>query len=175
MSYMKNITALLPMKGHSERVPRKNLKNFNGKPLFHVIIDKLIESKFINDIIINTDCDLIKKSVKETYKDYIIIHKRPKEIQGDMVSMNKIIEYDLKNSKSEIYVQTHSTSPLISIKSLDMAIQKMIKRKNQFDSIFSVTKTQTRFYDKNGNPLNHNPKELIRTQDLDPLFEENSC
>ena len=111
MSYMKNITALLPMKGHSERVPRKNLKNFNGKPLFHVIIDKLIESKFINDIIINTDCDLIKKSVKETYKDYIIIHKRPKEIQGDMVSMNKIIEYDLKNSKSEIYVQTHSTSP----------------------------------------------------------------
>ena len=91
-----------------------------------------------------------------------------------MVSMNKIIEYDLKNSKSEIYVQTHSTSPLISIKSLDMAIQKMIKRKNQFDSIFSVTKTQTRFYDKNGNPLNHNPKELIRTQDLDPLFEENS-
>ena len=50
MSYMKNITALLPMKGHSERVPRKNLKNFNGKPLFHVIIDKLIESKFINDI-----------------------------------------------------------------------------------------------------------------------------
>ncbi len=174
MSYMKNITALLPMKGHSERVPRKNLKNFNGKPLFHVIIDKLIESKFINDIIINTDCDLIKKSAKETYKDYIIIHKRPKEIQGDMVSMNKIIEYDLKNSKSEIYVQTHSTSPLISIKSLDMAIEKMIKRKNQFDSIFSVTKTQTRFYDKKGNPLNHSPKELIRTQDLDPLFEENS-
>jgi N-acylneuraminate cytidylyltransferase len=44
-----------------------------------------------------------------------------------------------------------------------------------FDSIFSVTKIQTRFYERNGNPFNHNPKELLRTQDLSPLFEENSA
>jgi CMP-N-acetylneuraminic acid synthetase len=168
------ITVLLPMKGHSERVPNKNLKMFNGKPLFHVIVDKLLTSKYINKIIINTDSDLIADSATNTYKNFIYIHKRIREIQGDFVSMNKIIEFDIKNSNSDIYIQTHSTSPLISIKSLDLAIEKMIDKSIEFDSIFSVTKIQARFYDKNGSPFNHNSKELIRTQDLEPLFEENS-
>lgn len=168
------ITLLLPMKGNSERVPNKNLKMFNGKPLFHAIVDKLRNSKYISQVIINTDSDLIADSAISTYKDFVHIHKRPKEIQGDFVSMNKIIEFDLNNSNSDIYIQTHSTAPLISIKSLDLAIEKMINKSLEFDSIFSVTKIQTRFYDKNGNPFNHNPKELLRTQDLEPLFEENS-
>jgi N-acylneuraminate cytidylyltransferase len=169
-----NIVALLPMKGNSERVPNKNLKLFNGKPLFHAIINELITSKYINKVIINTDSDLIAESAISTYKDFVSINKRPKNIQGDFVSMNKIIEYDLNNSDSDIYIQTHSTSPLLSVKSLDTAIKKMINRSKNFDSIFSVTKIQTRFYDKNGVPSNHNPKELLRTQDLEPLFEENS-
>jgi N-acylneuraminate cytidylyltransferase len=163
------------MKGNSERVPNKNLKLFNGKPLFHAIIDKLISSKHINKVIINTDSDLIAKSAINTYQDFVSIHKRPKKIQGDFVSMNKIIEYDLKNSDSDIYIQTHSTSPLLSVKNLDYAIDKMISNSIDFDSIFSVTKIQTRFYDKNGSPFNHDPKELLRTQDLEPVFEENSC
>ena len=169
-----NVTLLLPMKGNSERVPNKNLKLFNGKPLFHAIIDELITSKYINKVIINTDSDLIADSAINAYQDFVCIHKRPKNIQGDFVSMNKIIEYDLNNSDSDIYIQTHSTSPLLSVKSLDAAIEKMISKSINFDSIFSVTKIQTRFYDKNGNPFNHDPKELIRTQDLEPLFEENS-
>ena len=168
------VTLLLPMKGNSERVPNKNLKLFNGKPLFHAIIDELITSKYINKVIINTDSDLIAESAINTYQDFVSIHKRPRNIQGDFVSMNKIIEYDLNNSDSDIYIQTHSTSPLLAIKSLDAAIDKMISNSTDFDSIFSVTKIQTRFYDKNGNPFNHDPKELLRTQDLEPLFEENS-
>lgn len=162
------------MKGNSERVINKNLKLFNGKPLFHAIFDKLITSKYINKVIINTDSDLIAESAINTYKDFVHIHKRPKNIQGDFVSMNKIIEYDLNNSDSDIYIQTHSTSPLLSIKSLDSAIEKMINRSTDFDSIFSVTKIKTRFYDKKGIPFNHDPTELIRTQDLEPIFEENS-
>ena len=168
------VTLLLPIKGNSERVPNKNLKLFNGKPLFHAIIDELISSKYINKVIINTDSDLIVESAINTYQDFVSIHKRPKNIQGDFVSMNKIIEYDLNNSDSDIYIQTHSTSPLLTVKSLDSAIYKMISKNTGFDSIFSVTKIQTRFYDKNGNPFNHDPKELLRTQDLEPLFEENS-
>ena len=169
-----NVVVLLPMKGNSERVPNKNLKLFNGKPLFHAVIDELIKSKYINKVIINTDSDLIAESAINSYQDFVTIHKRPKNIQGDFVSMNKIIEYDLNNSDSDIYIQTHSTSPLLAIKSLDAAIERMINKVTDFDSIFSVTKIQTRFYDKSGNPYNHDPKKLLRTQDLDPLFEENS-
>ena len=138
------------MKGNSERVPNKNLKLFNGKPLFHVITDKLSKSKYINNVIINTDSDFIADSAINRYQDFVSIHKRPKNIQGDFVTMNKIIEYDLNNSDSEIYIQTHSTSPLLAIKSLDSAIERMLSKSKNFDSIFSVTKIQTRFYDKKG-------------------------
>ena len=168
------VTLLLPMKGNSERVPNKNLKSFNGKPLFHAIIDELIKSSYIDKVIINTDSDLIAESATNTYQDFVYIHKRPKNIRGDFVSMNKIIEYDLNNSDSDIYIQAHSTSPLLTIKSIDTAIEKMINNSKSFDSIFSVTKIQTRFYNENGNTFNHDPKELLRTQDLEPLFEENS-
>ena len=168
------VTALLPMKGHSERVPNKNLKLFNGKPLFHSVLKELTASKYINNIIINTDSKLIAESAISSFKNLITIHERPKNIQGDLVSMNKIIEYDLKESEADIYVQIHSTSPLLSVKSLDSAIEKMIKKPSDFDSIFSVTKIQTRLYNKGGTPVNHDPKKLLRTQDLDPLYEENS-
>jgi len=169
-----NITLLLPMKGNSQRVPNKNLKLFNGKPLFHAVFDELIKSKYINKVIINTDSDLIAESAINAFKDFVFIHKRPENIQGDFVSMNKIIEYDLNNSDSDIYIQTHSTSPLLTVKSVDSAIERMLSKSKNFDSIFSVTKIQTRFYDKKGIPFNHNPKKLLRTQDLEPLFEENS-
>ena len=169
-----NITLLLPMKGNSQRVPDKNIKLFNGKPLFHSVLDELIKSKYINKVIINSDSDLIAESAINAFKDFVSIHKRPENIQGDFVSMNKIIEYDLNNSDSDIYIQTHSTSPLLTVKSVDSAIERMLSKSKNFDSIFSVTKIQTRFYDKKGIPFNHNPKKLLRTQDLEPLFEENS-
>jgi CMP-N-acetylneuraminic acid synthetase len=44
----------------------------------------------------------------------------------------------------------------------------------EFDSVFSVTRLQTRLYEENGKALNHDPNVLLRTQDLEPLFEENS-
>jgi len=89
--------------------------------------------------------------------------------------MNKIIENDLDNSDGEIYIQTHSTNPLLNVISIDRALNKMLEISTSNDSIFSVTKIQTRFYDINGKAINHNPQELVRTQDLHPIYEENSC
>ena len=168
------IVALLPMKGNSERIPNKNMKLFNGRPLFHTIMDILVTCSIVDNVIINTDSESIADSAKETYKDFVIIHKRPEDIRGDTVPMNKIIEYDLAHSNADIYIQTHSTSPLIENRSLMNALEMMAKEANRFDSIFSVTKIQSRFFSKVGTPLNHDPKLLLRTQDLDPIYEENS-
>ena len=169
------IIALLPMKGNSERVPKKNLKDFNGNPLYQIILNKLLEIKIIDEIIINTDCPNITESIQSKYKEKVLVKNRPENIRGDFVSMNKIIENDLDNSDGEIYIQTHSTNPLIDISSIDRALHKMLEIGTSNDSIFSVTKIQTRFYDINGKAINHNPQELVRTQDLPPIFEENSC
>lgn len=170
------IIALLPMKGNSERVPNKNLKDFAGKPLYHRVMDTLIDSKYIDKVVVNTDSEVIKADLEKYFQNKVIIIDRPQEIIGDFVSMNKVIECDINQVEADIYIQTHSTNPLLKTKSLDNAIEKMMElvKDEAFDSIFSVTKLQTRLYRENGLPFNHNPEELLRTQDLEPLFEENS-
>lgn len=170
------ITALLPMKGTSERVPNKNMRNFDGEPLYHAIMKSLIASKYIDKVVINTDSDIIATDAKENFGDNVIIIDRPQSIQGGNVSMNVIIDYDLKQLDGEYFLQTHSTNPLLRTETIDKAIETYFEcmHEGSCDSVFGVTRVQTRFYDKDAKPVNHNPEELLRTQDLEPLYEENS-
>ncbi len=167
------IALLIPMKGNSERVPNKNLRLFDGKPLFHAIVDELKKSKLITQIVINTDSEKIKENVKINYPEIIVVD-RPIEICGDFVPMNDVIEYDMNQVTADIYIQTHSTNPLLKVETLDGALEAFINSKGKYDSVFSVTRLQTRLYWEDGKPVNHNPSELLRTQDLPPVFEENS-
>jgi len=93
-----------------------------------------------------------------------------------LVSMNKIIEDDILSDDNKIFLMTHTTNPLISKKTLSNAIDIFLNRdKNQFDSLYSATKFQGRFYYEGSIAINHNPNELLRTQDLPPVYLENSC
>ena len=173
---MINVVALLPMKGTSERVPNKNLKIFNGKPLYHIVMNTLLKSKFIDLVIVNTDSEFLKSDILENFKNKVKVVDRNHEVCGNYVSMNKVLEQDISSINSEIYIQTHSTNPLLKAATIDKAIDKMIAslKTKENDSVFSVSKTQKRFYNKDSKPMNHDPKMLV-TQHLDPIFEENSC
>lgn len=170
------VVALMPMKAISERVPGKNLKEFDGRPLYSVMLDVLLRSKYIQEVIINTDGEDLKNSILERYPEKVLVLNRKEEICGNYVSMNKIIEHDINAVEADIYVQTHSTNPLLKVESIDRAIEKMLEKlkENELASVFSVTKVQKRFYTKDAKPLNHDPKMLV-TQHLEPMFEENSC
>ncbi len=168
------LTALLPMKENSERVPNKNMRDFDGAPLYHAVMKSLLASKYIGSVVINTDSNTIAKDAKKHFGERVIIIDRPEEIQGDFVSMNDIIAYDIGQLDEEHFLQTHSTNPLLRAGTIDSAIEKYFEGLGKFDSVFGVTKVQTRFYDKDAQPVNHNPEELLRTQDLEPLYEENS-
>lgn len=176
MSHFKyNMVALLPMKANSERVEGKNFKNFCGKPLFRWVLDNLLLESRIDKIIINTDARSILSQYGLVDSDKVIIRDRPKHICGDMVSMNKIIEDDVLNINSKTYLMTHTTNPLLTLKSINNAISLYEDGiEKEFDSLFTVNKIQNRFYDDNCNAINHDPSNLIRTQDLPPWFEENS-
>ena len=168
--------ALLPMKANSERVKGKNFKEFNGKPLFQWTLDALLAIKEIDQVIINTDARgiLAENGLVET--DRIVIRDRRQEICGDMVSMNLVIEDDVKNVDADIYLMTHTTNPFLSRHSVKSAIEKFQASVNAgvADSLFTVNKVQDRFYDVDVQPINHDPANLIRTQDLDPWYQENS-
>jgi N-acylneuraminate cytidylyltransferase len=169
----KKVTALVPMKENSERVPNKNIRLLNEKPVCHWILESLSRSKYVDEIIINTDSNKIKEIVS-AFKLVKVID-RPDYLIGDAISIQPLISHDIKYSKNEIILQTHSTNPLLRTETIDKAIQTYIEHRGKYDSLFSVTPVQQRYYFKNGEAVNHDPKNLIQTQLLEPLFHENSC
>ena len=174
-----NSVALLPMKAHSARVSGKNFRQFAGKPLFRWILDSLLEVEDIDAVIINTDAReiLAENGLADGYADgRVIIRDRKAEICGDFVSMNLVLADDIAAIEADSYVMTHTTNPLLSSATIAEALrQYQAKAKNgEADSLFTVNKIQTRFYRVDGSAINHDPDNLIRTQDLEPWFEENS-
>ena len=169
-----NIVALVPMRHHSQRVPGKNYRPLAGKPLFHHIIETLLAVPEINQIVVDTDSDEVIDGLKQHFPSVNIIN-RPESLRADDVPMNEILIHDTSLFPADFYLQTHSTNPLLKPESISKAIQLLLTNYPNYDSLFSVTRLQTRLYDKDGNALNHNPKELIQTQDLPPVYEENSC
>lgn len=163
------------MKGHSERVPNKNMKLFCGEPLYHAIMKSLEACDYISEIVIDTDSDSIAADAVRYFRKVRIL-PRPQALQGDFVSMNEIINYDMSQYPEEKhFLQTHSTNPLVSAATLNVAVERYFAALNEGrDSLFGVTKFQSRFYWADGKAINHNPAELIRTQDLPPIYEENS-
>ena len=127
----------------------------------------------IDRIIVNTDSELIAQDALKHFSK-IQINMRPAFLCGDMVPMNDILAYDIASVEAEHFLQTHSTNPLLTLKTIFNAIEAYFSALDRFDSLFSVTRFQTRFYRSDGNPVNHDPGELMRTQDLPPFYEENS-
>lgn len=167
------ITALVPIKTHSERVPDKNFRLFNGVPLFTIVLHTLEQCPSIDRIIVNTDNETVKKYIQKNLTRTTAIN-RPKNLLGDLIVMNELIEHDIMLSENEHFFQTHCTNPLLNVKTVTNAINKYINSLQEFDSLFSVTKIQARTYWENGDPINHELKTMKRTQDLNAIFEENS-
>lgn len=170
------IVALLPMKAHSARVSGKNFRDFCGQPLFRWILNTLLSVELIEKVVINTDARdiLAEHGLVET--DRVLIRDRKPELCGDFVSMNLVLADDVANIDANIYLMTHTTNPLLKEETVRGALAafRQAQGAGRADSLFTVDKIQTRFYRADGSPVNHDPNNLIRTQDLEPWFEENS-
>ncbi len=171
---MPKIVALVPMRHHSQRVPGKNFRPLAGKPLFHYIVSTLLTCPEISQVVVDTDSPPIMESLRQYFPSVIIID-RPGHLRGDTVSMNDILLHDTSQVKADYYLQTHSTNPLLRSATISRAIGTFLAHVPEFDSLFSVTRLQVRLWDQFGKPINHNPRVLLQTQDLPPVYEENSC
>lgn len=174
MGSMTKIVALVPMRHHSQRVPEKNYRLLAGKPLFHHIIETLIAVPEIEHIIVDTDSPQVMDGLREHFPSVKIID-RPGHLRSDTTSMNEVLAHDTAQVGADFYLQTHSTNPLLRAATISSAIQRFLAAYPAFDSLFSVTRLQTRLYDELGRAINHNPAILLQTQDLPPVYEENSC
>ncbi|MEA3351151.1 MAG: acylneuraminate cytidylyltransferase family protein [Chloroflexota bacterium] len=171
---MTKIVALVPMRHHSQRVPGKNYRPLAGKPLFHHIIATLLDVPEITEVLIDTDSPEVTAGLQEHFPDVKVI-PRPEHLRADAIPMNEILTYDTSQVEADFYLQTHSTNPLLRAETISGAIQSLTSNYPAYDSLFSVTRLQTRLWDQFTRPINHNPAILLQTQDLPPIYEENSC
>jgi CMP-N-acetylneuraminic acid synthetase len=171
---MKKIVALVPMRHHSQRVSGKNYRVLAGKPLYQHIITTLLEVPEISQVVVDTDSPLILAGLNEQFPGVHVID-RPEHLRADDVPMNEILFHDTGEIEADLYLQTHSTNPLLRPETISKSIGDLSSAYPVFDSLFSVTRLQTRLWDQLGRAINHNPDVLLQTQDLPPVFEENSC
>jgi NAD(P)-dependent dehydrogenase (short-subunit alcohol dehydrogenase family)/CMP-N-acetylneuraminic acid synthetase len=174
------VIAIVPVKKHSERVPGKNFRLINGVPLFRIVLERLSGVKKVKRIIVNTDSDTIGKNTGDLPK--VFVYKRPEKLCGDNVSVNMLIEDTIRSLQLEngIILQTHVTNPLLKKETIEKAINVFMgdhqeSEECKYDSLFSVVPRQSRFYDTKKKEINHNKEKLLPTQEIDPLYEENSC
>ncbi|MBN2549646.1 MAG: acylneuraminate cytidylyltransferase family protein [Anaerolineales bacterium] len=174
------LVALVPMRHHSQRVPGKNYRPLAGKPLFHHILEALLSCPEVDQVLVDTDsppilADMRQNFAAELESSRILPIERPEHLRADTVPMNEILAYDTGLVQADFYLQTHSTNPLLRPQTISGAIQALLSSYPVYDSLFSVTRLQTRLWDQLGRAINHNPAILLQTQDLPPVYEENSC
>lgn len=162
------------MRHSSERVPGKNYRDFAGKPLYHRVINSLLACKAITKVVIDTDSPTIMEDAAKHFPTVLVL-ERPENLRAGEIPMNDVLLNTIGQVESDFYLQTHSTNPLLSADTVNTAVNTFLDQYPIYDSLFTVTRLQTRLWDQLGRAVNHNPNILLRTQDLPPIYEENSC
>jgi CMP-N-acetylneuraminic acid synthetase len=167
------LVAFVPMRHDSERVPGKNYRPMAGKPLYRHMVETLLAVPEIDRVVIDTDSDVIKRDAAEAFPQVTILD-RPAHLRDGSIPMNDVLLNDVRRVPAELYLQTHSTNPLLRPETIGRAI-RAFRASADHDSLFSATRIQARLWSPDGRPMNHDPAVLLRTQDLAPVYLENSC
>jgi CMP-N-acetylneuraminic acid synthetase len=171
---MTRIVAFVPMRHDSERVKGKNYRPLGGRPLYHHIVSSLLACPQIAEVVIDTDSPLIAGEAESVFPEVRVL-PRPEHLLGGDVPMNDVLLSDIEQVQADLYVQTHSTNPLLRTETIQAALEAFLDARDLHDSLFTVTPLHTRLWTPDGVAINHDPAVLLRTQDLPPVMEENSC
>ncbi|MBK6620907.1 MAG: acylneuraminate cytidylyltransferase family protein [Saprospirales bacterium] len=171
---MTRIAAIVPMRHSSERVPGKNYRGFAGKPLYRHIVENLLACPSIQQVVIDTDSPVILEDAAKHFPQVLLL-ERPENLRAGDIPMNDVLLHTTGQVDADLFLQTHSTNPLLSAATIEQGVQLFLKQFPIYDSLFTVTRLQTRLWDSLTRAVNHNPNILLRTQDLPPIYEENSC
>jgi CMP-N-acetylneuraminic acid synthetase len=159
------------MRHESARVTGKNYRPLGGVPLYHHIVRTLLAQ-----IVIDTDSPFILEDAERNFAGRVTLIERADHLLGEFAPIGEILLHDAQAvGATGICLHTHSTNPLLRATTISRGIEAFAASRPQHDSLLTVTPRHVRFYWPDGRPVNHDPDNLIRTQDLPPMYEENSC
>lgn len=160
---------MIPIKMNSERVKGKNIRRFcDGKPLVAFIQEALTASELVDEVYVYCSDEAIRNYLVEG----VSFLKRPAFLDGDNANCNDIIREFIKEVDADFYVVCHATAPFTRTESIDRCV-RAVTGGEDYDSAFTVERLQTFLWSDEG-PVNFDPNNFPRTQDLDPLYLETS-
>ncbi|MBC3797059.1 acylneuraminate cytidylyltransferase family protein [Acetobacterium tundrae] len=179
--------AIIPARGGSKSIPKKNIKDLIDKPLIVWSIQAAKKSKYLDRIIVSTD----DEEIKNVSLDYgaEVPFLRPQELAKDDTPSSEAIYYTMKkliddaNEKFEYLILLQPTSPLRDEKHIDNAIEMLLEKKEQFDSLVSVTELEHPVYwnrvigsrQELNSFLEYDKDKLFRRQDFEKTFRLNGA
>ncbi len=131
--------AVIPARGGSKRIPRKNIKHFYGKPLIAYSIEAAIKTKLFDKVIVSTDDEEIA-SIAKSYGAEIL--KRPKELADDFTTTIPVIAHAIKSTYKDVneieaVCCIYATAPFVQAEYLKKAYEKLLTYKSNY--CFSAT------------------------------------
>ena len=159
------VVSFIPIKLNNQRLPGKNLMDLNGKPMCDYIFQTVKQVRNIDEKYFYCSDEKIQDYMPEE----LILKKRDKYLDGFQVKGLEIIDYFVRDVDADIYVLTHVTQPFTKTESLEKAIEKVAS--GEYDSAFSAVEIKDYCWYQ-GKPLNYNMKDIVTTQNLEPIYME---
>jgi CMP-N-acetylneuraminic acid synthetase/quercetin dioxygenase-like cupin family protein len=161
---MSKIVAMIPARMGSKRIPKKNIRLLNGKPLIQYAIDAVKEADCFDEIWVNSDGEIIKKIALESGVKF---YKRPDYYASDEASNDEFTEDFFNNVDADIVIQVLPTSPFISAREIKDFVLKFVY--DGLDTLISMIDVQIEAVYK-GDPINFDQKKITPpSQTLEPI------
>lgn len=167
-----NVTALIPLRGGSKSIPKKNIKLLASKPLAAWTIEAAVDCAAINSVYISTDSEEIANVVKGLGLGVKVI-MRPAEYATDEASTESVMSHFMGQVDFDVLVTIQATSPLLMARDLDQALIQF--QENQLDSMLSAVRTKRFFWNDDATPINYDPLYRPRRQDFQGTLMENGA
>lgn len=161
------IVAVMPVKLQNERCPGKNTRLLGNKPLMQYELETLIQTDLCDSINVFCSSDEVIPYIPEG----VHFIKRPEFLDLPTSNFSLIFDTFMNSVDADIYVYAHATAPFISLETMKQCIEAVKSGEN--DSAFCAVKLQDYLW-QDGEPLNFDPTNIPRTQDLKPIFMETS-
>ena len=158
----------IPVKANSERVPGKNLRLLNGKPLYQYIAENAVKANVFDDIYIDTNSPEVAEYAAKM--GFGVIERKPELAQKNANGNDLLVHHFNLHPEYDYYFQLFATAPYLQPKTIRVCYEKLTSC-NEYDSCFPATENHG-FYWLAGNPVNYRPGILPRSQDMLPVFEE---
>lgn len=163
------IVSFIPIKLKNQRFQGKNTMLLNGRPTCDYIFATVSSIETIDEKYVYCSDEAIQPYIIPYEDEGLRFLKRDPYLDGFQVKGLEIIRRFVEDVDADIYVLTHVTQPFTKSRSIKNALAKVVS--GEYDSAFSAVSLQDYIW-MNGKPLNYDMKNVVRTQDLDPIYME---